>query len=191
MAQGRALNDQDRAGGVQVAVVNENFAKKFLAGVDPLSQRILVEQLIPGVTKLGPPVAWQIVGVYHDVRNGRLEEDFPEIDVPFWQSPWPQTLISLRAGVEPENLTKSIAAIVQSMDPDLPLGESPDDGTNHGPIVVAAAIHSRFVRRLRRHRAAARRGGNLWRDVFRRRAAHPRDRPPHGARRWTKQTCSR
>ena len=122
MAQGRAINDQDRAGGVQVAVVNENFAKKFLAGVDPLSQRILVEQLTPGVTKLGPPVAWQIVGVYREVRNGRLEEDFPEIDVPFWQSPWPQGLIALRAGVEPENLTKSIAGIVQSMDPDLPLG---------------------------------------------------------------------
>jgi putative ABC transport system permease protein len=122
MAQGRALNDQDLAGGVPVAVVNENFAKKFFAGVDPLSQRIVVEQPVPGVTKFGPPVAWQIVGVYHDVRNGRLEEDFPEIDVPFWQSPWPQALISLRAAVEPENLTKSIAGIVQSMDPDLPLG---------------------------------------------------------------------
>ena len=122
MAQGRAINDQDLAGGVQVAVVNENFAKKFLAGVDPLSQRILVEQLVPGVTKLGPPVAWQIVGVYREVRNGRLEEDFPEIDVPFWQSPWPQARIAVRAAVEPDNLTRSIAGIVQAMDPDLPLG---------------------------------------------------------------------
>jgi putative ABC transport system permease protein len=122
MAQGRAFNDRDLGGGVQVAVVNENFAKKFLAGVDPLSQRIFVEQLVPGVTKLGSPVAWQIVGVYHEVRNGRLEEDFPEIDVPFWQSPWPQALIALRSDVEPENLTRSIAGIVQSIDPDLPLG---------------------------------------------------------------------
>ena len=123
MAQGRAFNDQDLAGGVQVAIVNEDFAKKFLSGVDPLSQRIFVEQLVPGVTKLGPPVAWQIVGVYHEVRNGRLEEDFPEIDVPFWQSPWPQTLIAVRAAVEPDTLTRNIAGIVQSMDPDLPLGE--------------------------------------------------------------------
>ena len=122
MAQGRAINDQDLAGGVQVAVVNENFAKKFLAGVDPLFQRILVEQLVPGVTKLGPPVAWQIVGVYREVRNGRLEEDFPEIDVPFWQSPWPQARIAVRSAVEPDNLTRSIAGIVQAMDPDLPLG---------------------------------------------------------------------
>src|SRR6204780_2410190 len=122
MAQGRALNDQDIAGGVQVAIVNEDFAKKFFAGVDPLSQRVLVEQLVPGVTKYGPPVAWQIVGVYQEVRNGRREQDFPEIDVPFWQSPWPQARIALRAAVQPENLTRRIAGIVQSMDPDLPLG---------------------------------------------------------------------
>jgi putative ABC transport system permease protein len=122
MAQGRALNEQDLAGGVQVAVVNEDFAKKFLAGVDPLSQRILVEKLVPGVKSFGPPVAWQIVGVYREVRNGRLEQDFPEIEVPFWQSPWPQTLIAVRAAVEPDTLTRNIAGIVQSMDPDLPLG---------------------------------------------------------------------
>ena len=122
MAQGRAFNDQDIAGGVQVAIVNEDFAKKFFAGVDPLSQRVLVEQLVPGVTKYGPPVAWQIVGVYQEVRNGRREQDFPEIDVPFWQSPWPQARIAVRAAVQPENLTRSIAGIVQSMDPDLPLG---------------------------------------------------------------------
>jgi len=122
MAQGRALNDQDIAGGVQVAIVNEDFAKKFFAGVDPLSQRVLVEQLVPGVTKYGPPVAWQIVGVYQEVRNSRREQDFPEIDVPFWQSPWPQARIAVRAAVQPENLTRSIAGIVQSMDPDLPLG---------------------------------------------------------------------
>ena len=122
MAQGRAFNDRDQAGGVQVAVVNEKFAKQFFAGVDPLSQRILVQQLIPGVTRFGDPISWQIVGVYKEVRNGRLEEDFPEIDVPFWQSPWPQARIAVRAAVEPDNLTRSIAGIVQSIDPDLPLG---------------------------------------------------------------------
>jgi putative ABC transport system permease protein len=122
MAQGRAFNDQDQAGGVQVAVVNEKFAKQYFAGVDPLSQRILVQQLIPGVAKFGDPISWQIVGVYKEVRNGRLEEDFPEIDVPFWQSPWPQARVAVRAAVEPDNLTRSIAGIVQSIDPDLPLG---------------------------------------------------------------------
>jgi predicted lysophospholipase L1 biosynthesis ABC-type transport system permease subunit len=105
-------------------VVNEAFAKKFFGGVDPLKQQILVEQLIPGVTKLGPPISWQIVGVYHNVRNGGPRGDgFPEIDVPFWQSPWPQTQMAVRATVEPGVLSKSIADAVQSVDPNLPLGE--------------------------------------------------------------------
>ena len=58
--------------------------------MDPLQQRVLVEQLIPGVTKLGPPVAWQIVGVYHNVRSQGFREDNPEIYIPFWQIPWPE-----------------------------------------------------------------------------------------------------
>ncbi len=124
MVQGRAFTDQDKAGGVPVAVVNETFVKKYFTGVDPLTQRILVEELIPGVTKLGPPIAWQIIGVYRNVKNGGPRGDgFPEIDVPFWQSPWPQAAMAVRATVDPATLSKSIADAVQSVDPNLPLGD--------------------------------------------------------------------
>ncbi len=71
-------------------------------GVDPLTQRILVEQLIPGVTKLGPPLEWQIVGVYRNIHNGGIRSDgFPEIDVPFAQSPWPQASMAVRTTGDP------------------------------------------------------------------------------------------
>jgi putative ABC transport system permease protein len=124
MERGRAFTDQDVAGGVTVAVVNQAFVKKYFAGVDPLTQTVLVEQLIPGVTKLGPPIPWQIVGVYHNVRNGGLRgEGFPEINVPFAQSPWPQATIAVRASLDPAALTRSIGEIVQSLDPNLPLAE--------------------------------------------------------------------
>ena len=97
MDRGRAFTEADRAGSPPVAVVNQAFAKKFLADVDPLAQRIVVEQLIPGVTKLGPGIEWQIVGVYRDVKNGGPQRDgFPEIDVPFAQSPWPGTVLAVR-----------------------------------------------------------------------------------------------
>jgi len=124
MEQGRSFTDQDLGNGVPVAVVNETFAKRYFPGSDPLTQRILVEQLIPGVTKLGPPIEWQIVGVYHNVHSGGPRgEGFPEIDVPFWQSPWPQAAIAVRASVEPGTLTKSISDIVLSMNPNLPLAQ--------------------------------------------------------------------
>jgi putative ABC transport system permease protein len=124
MLQGRALTEQDAAGGLPVAVVNETFAKKYLSKVDPLMQRVVVEQLIPGVTNLGPPIEWQIVGVYHDVHNGGVRrEGFPEIDVPFWQSPWPQAGLAVRTLGDTAGLTKSIAAVVQTLDSELPLDQ--------------------------------------------------------------------
>ena len=121
MDRGRTFTDQDIAGSVPVAIVNESFAKKFFPQGDALSHRIQVEQLIPGVTNLGPYVSWQIVGVYHDVHNGGPKDNFPEIDVPFWQSPWPQASVAVRAQVDPATLTKSVSAVVESFDPNLPL----------------------------------------------------------------------
>jgi putative ABC transport system permease protein len=124
MEKGRAFTAQDIAGGLSVAVVNETFAKKYMANLDPLTQRVVVEQLIPGVTKLGPPIEWQIVGVYHDIHNGGVRGDgFPEIDVPFVQSPWPQAGLAVRTFGDPVSMTKSITAVVRSLDPNLPLDQ--------------------------------------------------------------------
>src|SRR6185295_16714762 len=68
MNVGRAFSENDRAGSPPVAIVNQTFVKKYLPEGDPLAARLVVEQLIPGVTKLGPPLEWQIVGVYKDVK---------------------------------------------------------------------------------------------------------------------------
>jgi predicted permease len=115
--KGRDFTDQDNAGAMRVAMVNETFVKEYLQNVDPLAQRIVVRQL--DMSTMGPPVEWQIVGVFHDARNRRTRrEDAPEIDVPFWQSPLPYVRISARTAVEPANLSNSIAAAVHSVDPD-------------------------------------------------------------------------
>jgi putative ABC transport system permease protein len=124
MARGRAFTEADVAGGLPVAVVNSTFVKRYFPNVDPLTQRISVEQLIPGVTNLGPPIDWQIVGVYENVRNGGPKGDgFPEIDVPFAQSPWPSVSMAVRTAGNPESVTKSIAAVIHSADPDLPMAD--------------------------------------------------------------------
>jgi putative ABC transport system permease protein len=80
--------------------------------------------LIPGVANLGPPIAWQIVGVYENVRNGGAKgEGFPEIDVPFAQSPWPGVGMAVRTVGDPSNMSKSIAGVINSLDPDLPMAD--------------------------------------------------------------------
>ena len=125
IVRGRGFSEQDVAGGLPVAMVNENFAKKYLPGVDPLTQRVVVEQLIPGEARLGPAIEWQIVGVFHNVRYGGVDnrEDTSEIDIPFWQIPWPRADVALRTAGDPAGLSKSVAAIVYSMDPDVPLAD--------------------------------------------------------------------
>jgi predicted permease len=119
--KGRMFTDQDDASSVKVAVVNEEFAKRYLKGMDPLQQRVVVERLIPGVTKLGPPIEWQIVGVYHNVRSRGLREDNPEIYIPFWQIPWPSASIAVRTLEDPTAMTRSIAAAVHKVDPQIAL----------------------------------------------------------------------
>ena len=124
IAKGRGFTPADQAGGVPVAVVNATFVKKYFPSVDPLTQRISVEQLVPGVAKLGPPLQWQIVGVYENVRNGGPRGDgFPEVDVPFAQSPWPYVSMAVRTTGTPDSMNKSIAAVIHSLDPDLPMAD--------------------------------------------------------------------
>ena len=122
VVKGRSFTEQDVADSARVAMVTDNFARRYLSGVDPLTQRVTVKQLIPGETKNGPEVEWQIVGVFHTVRTGGLrQDDFPEIDVPFWQSPWPSASLAVRTTGDPTAMIKSVAAAVHSIDPNLPL----------------------------------------------------------------------
>jgi putative ABC transport system permease protein len=122
VVRGRSFTDQDSATSTPVAMVNENFVRRYLPGVDPLTQTVSVDQLIPGETRTGATIAWRIVGVFHNVRvNGLRNDDDPEIDVPFWQSPWPQAGIAVRTTGDPETMTKSIAAAIHSVDPELPM----------------------------------------------------------------------
>jgi putative ABC transport system permease protein len=122
LVQGRSFTEQDTAASIRVAMVNENFARRYLKGMDPIGQRIQVDQLIPGVPRVGPTVEWQVVGVFHNVRSsGARDDDRPEMDVPFAQSPWPQTHMAVRTTGDPAAMVPSVAAVVHSMDPDLAL----------------------------------------------------------------------
>jgi putative ABC transport system permease protein len=122
VVKGRTFTDQDNESSVKVAMVNEEFVNKFLKGKDPLQQRVVVEQLIPGVTKLGAPVEWQIVGVFHNVRDN-LRQQRGEILIPFWQIPWLSAGMGVRTAEDPAAMIKSIAAAVHAVDPLIAIDE--------------------------------------------------------------------
>ncbi|HKY42941.1 MAG TPA: ABC transporter permease [Pyrinomonadaceae bacterium] len=120
VTKGRSIDERDSATSPRVAMVNENFASRYLSGVDPLTQRVSVEELLPG-GRVGEPREWQIVGVFQTVRAAGVREEFPEINVPFWQNPWPQTSMVVRTESDPKRVITSVASAINSVDPDLPL----------------------------------------------------------------------
>jgi putative ABC transport system permease protein len=119
--QGRAFTEQDTATSVRVAIVNEEFARRFLKGMDPLQQRLLIQELIPGSPQVGPEVEWQIVGVSHNVRYGDFRDDNPEVNVPFAQSLSPNVTIGVRTAEDPAAMSKTIAAAIHSVDSQIAL----------------------------------------------------------------------
>jgi putative ABC transport system permease protein len=121
VVKGRSFSQQDTAASVRVAMVNEEFAKRYLKDLDPLRQRVLIAEIIPGLPKLGPAVEWQIVGVFHNVRYGDFRDAFPEVDVPFAQSLSPDVTIGVRTAEDPAAMSKTIAAAVHSVDPQIAL----------------------------------------------------------------------
>jgi len=120
VTKGRNLNEHDTATSPRVALVNEHFANRFFPGADPVGQKILADELIPGKLR-GQQIEWQIVGVFHNVRGAGAREEYSEINVPFAQSPWPQASMVVKTNGDPKSVIKSIGAAVNSVDPDLPL----------------------------------------------------------------------
>jgi putative ABC transport system permease protein len=124
IARGRAFTDADRMGTVPVAIVNETFVRRYFPDVDPLTQRVVVDQFNPGVTNLGLGIERQIVGVSSDVRNlGPASDSLPEIHLPFAQSTWARNWMAVRTAGDPLAVHQPIAAVVRAIDPDLPMVE--------------------------------------------------------------------
>jgi putative ABC transport system permease protein len=145
MASGRGFTEQDSENSPRVAVVNEEFVKKFLSGLDPLKQKLLIERLVPGQRKVESPVEWQIVGVSRNIHNGGIRGDgFPEIAVPFAQSPWPQANIVVRTAQDPGAISKLIAATVHSINADVALEQT----RTMDEIVEQSMVTDRFTTSL-------------------------------------------
>jgi predicted permease len=121
VTKGRGFDEHDTDTSPRVAMVNENFVNRFLAGVEPLGQRITIYESRPGAPQV-TAVDLEVVGVFHNVRGAGIREDYPEIDVPFWQSPRLRPSIALKTDGNPKALLRSIAAAVNSVDPDMALG---------------------------------------------------------------------
>ena len=121
LLQGRPFTEGDSATAVRVALVNQEFVRRYLKGLDPLKQRLRIKEVMPAEGQVGAEVEWQVVGVTGNVLRGDLREPFPEADVPFAQSPSSGVTVGVRTALDPATMTRSLAAAVHSVDPTVAL----------------------------------------------------------------------
>ena len=123
LRKGRGLNDRDVDGAPPVTVVNETMARKYFPNQEPVGQRILIQQIVPGKTQLGPEIAWEVVGVVADERVTNLDNkrDNPGVYVSNEQSPVYFGGVVVRGAIDPTRLQHAMEQAVHDVDKDQPL----------------------------------------------------------------------
>ncbi len=119
---GRLLTDRDVKGTAPVAVINETMANKYFAHENPIGQRLLIEELVPGRPALGPEIPWEVIGVIADERTSSLDgTNRPMVYVSLEQSPSFFINIVVRSRVDPESLQRAITTAVHGVDKNQPV----------------------------------------------------------------------
>jgi putative ABC transport system permease protein len=139
--RGRGFDDRDTASSVPVAIVNQAFVDRYLAGLDPLTVRLSMPPATRGDGQHLPPAEWQIVGVYGTVRNdGPNNDPVPQVDVPFWQDAFASAMIAIRLGSDAPPVMPDVRTILRAADPAMSIS----DVRMMGRVVSASVEGDRF-----------------------------------------------
>jgi putative ABC transport system permease protein len=115
LRRGRVFSAADRLDAPRVAIVNQAFVDRYLAGSDAIGRRI-------GIGDAGAR-PWTIVGVAANVRNAGLTQPVqPELYVPVRQQTlWNQLFVLTRADTGAAALMPALRETVRSLDADQPI----------------------------------------------------------------------
>jgi len=114
LLRGRAFTERDDAAATPVCIVNEELARRYLKGMQPIGARIRVQAMDMG----GPmPVVREVVGVVHQVKiSGPAEKNELEIYVPIAQNPWFAASIAVRTAGDPLAMAPAVKAAIARVD---------------------------------------------------------------------------
>ena len=114
LKRGRLFTAQDSAETTRVVLINEEFARRFLPGQDPIGQRLNFGG--------GEKQTQQIIGVVADVTNDDLDNEVDPIAYsPYAQNPSFTMNLIVRSTHEPTHLAAATRSEVQALDPNLPV----------------------------------------------------------------------
>jgi putative ABC transport system permease protein len=125
LQKGRTLSEHDGKGAPPVTVINETMARKYFPHEEPIGKRILIQEIVPGKTVLGPEIPWEVVGVVKDEKVGNLDDirENPGVYVSQEQSPVFGEAMVVRAAMDPVRLQQAINNAVHQVNKDQALSD--------------------------------------------------------------------
>ncbi len=110
------LEDVDAASRDTAALVNERFAARFSAGVDPIGREVV---LINERNPSAPPQRFRIVGIAPPLRQQQQNGHTPAVYIPFLSQPGANASLIVRGN--PQQFAAVVREEVRRLDPDLPV----------------------------------------------------------------------
>jgi putative ABC transport system permease protein len=115
---GRTFNALDQTKSPPVIIIDQAFAKKYFAGVNPIGRHVTADV---GDDVVEHPVR-EVVGVVGDIHQRGLAVE----PVPHYYLPWTQAVITtpylvMRTGGDPAALERAVKAMVAQMDANIPV----------------------------------------------------------------------
>jgi macrolide transport system ATP-binding/permease protein len=111
LAHGRDFDERDQDGAPGVVIINETMAGRYWPAGDALGRRIKLTK------------DWlEIVGIAKDVKNRSLSEaPQPFLYLPLLQDYRSNMILVARTPTEPQQVSKSVRAVVAALDPGIPI----------------------------------------------------------------------
>jgi predicted permease len=133
MVEGRALSSNDARR--NVAVVDEDFAKRYWPRGPAIGQRLFRGSITAG----RPEDAFTVVGVVAPVKQAALSEDdrLGAVYYPYNDSFDSSIYIVVRTTMAPERLAATLATVVRTIDPELPVNNVRSMDTRVADSLVA------------------------------------------------------
>jgi putative ABC transport system permease protein len=121
LLRGRYLTDEDRDGSRLVAVIDQEFVRRYWPNVDPLGKRLTFGPP-DGVTDTTQNEWIEVVGVVGHTAHEGLDADARlQLYLPYRQAAFPFMAIAVRTQGNPERYLNLVRQAVRSVDPDQPI----------------------------------------------------------------------
>jgi predicted permease len=145
LLQGREFGEQDRPGSPRVAVVNQALAERLWPDGSAVGRSVLIDT--PPFQVAQP---FQVIGVSADIQpRNAITAPEPHLYLSYWQSNATREgdiRLAIRVAEDPALALPAIRHVVQSLDPNVPIGEdmpmTEQVNLEYMPVLLAQRVMS-------------------------------------------------